>query len=236
MTLTHTGNSNSRLMSNRQRLLIGGLGALTPNLLNLATLDSSVVLNVTLIVFTFYIAKVCVLFVIGSLFAYFHSEERSPLKVFELGIVAPALITAAINGGIANQAPPSGDNGSHPAAFLALITSVHADTGGQEAKRLEPPSETVSEQIWRGLTGAKSHRVYYVRIDKERSQEKAQNKAESVNQQFPNFKAEVYLVDDDEYEVVIGMHLDHEQARQLKKKAKEAHVPGDPDVKRVPER
>jgi hypothetical protein len=44
-----------------------------------------------------YIIKIVILFIIGALWALWDSEISSPIKAFQIGIIAPATITAMIN-------------------------------------------------------------------------------------------------------------------------------------------
>ena len=77
---------------------------------------------------------------IGGLWAYFHRSEVEPLKLFQLGIVAPAMITGMINASnVSNQAQP-GDSAWLDLRF-ALISSAHAADGDPQPP---PPGDRFS--------------------------------------------------------------------------------------------
>ena len=82
-------------MNIRKKIMIGGLGALTPVIMNLLIVDLNVLLvKFTSLAFIGYVIRVIILFYLGGLVAFLHKDENSPIKIFELGIIAPALITA----------------------------------------------------------------------------------------------------------------------------------------------
>src|SRR5262245_17192775 len=83
----------------KRKVVIGGLGALTPIIISLLVVDLGVVFKgVTTVVFLTYTIRVLVLFYLGALVACLHKDENDQLKLFELGIAAPALLTVLING------------------------------------------------------------------------------------------------------------------------------------------
>ena len=85
-------------MPTHKKIFIGGLGALTPIIMNLLVVDFNILLvNLTTFALIGYLIRVVVLFYLGGLVSYLHKDEKSPLKVFEFGIIAPALLTALIN-------------------------------------------------------------------------------------------------------------------------------------------
>ena len=85
-------------MTTQKKVFIGGLGALTPIIINLLVIDLTVLfVNLTVLAVFGYLLRVTVLFYLGGLVAYLHKDEKSPLKIFEFGIIAPALLTALIN-------------------------------------------------------------------------------------------------------------------------------------------
>jgi hypothetical protein len=83
-------------MSAMTKLVLGGLGSLAPLFLSFLAIDSKTVfVGLTLAVLLGYAARVVILFVIGALTAYLN-KETNRFKAFELGIVAPALISTYI--------------------------------------------------------------------------------------------------------------------------------------------
>lgn len=85
-------------LSTRDKILIGGLGALTPIIMNLLVIDlEKLLINITVISVIAYIIKVAILFYIGGIVAYLNKDEQKPIKLFQLGIYAPAMIIAFMN-------------------------------------------------------------------------------------------------------------------------------------------
>lgn len=90
--------SGEKPLSTRDKILIGGLGALTPIIMNLLVIDlEKLLINLTVISVIAYIIKVAILFYIGGIVAYLNKDEQKPIKLFQLGIYAPAMIIAFMN-------------------------------------------------------------------------------------------------------------------------------------------
>lgn len=65
-------------MKTRQKIIIGGLGALTPIIMNLLVVDINVlVINLTIFAFIGYAIRVVILFYIGGLVAFLHKNEKT---------------------------------------------------------------------------------------------------------------------------------------------------------------
>ncbi|MBI5287187.1 MAG: SPOR domain-containing protein [Deltaproteobacteria bacterium] len=209
-------------MTTYKKILIGGLGALTPILMNLLVVDLNILLvNLTFLAFLGYIIRVVILFYLGGLVAYLHRDENSPVKLFELGIAAPALITALLNAGHVEVS-------SKPIASI-LIPSVYAQT--EDVKRFSLPEETRTQQLWRGLTGSIStpQKAWSVIVGSHLKLEDAKRQAHLINQEDKGFKAEVYAPykGNPHYAVVIGANLTYEEAKELRQKAIAAGLPKD---------
>ncbi len=119
-------------MSNRRKIMIGGLGALTPLVLNLLVVDFEAAYGtLSAPKLLGYLTQWLVLFYVGGLWAFLHKRESEPAKVFELGIVAPAVLIGLMNGiqvG-AGPEPPEiiGSRGippSHPALDVLVASPV----------------------------------------------------------------------------------------------------------------
>ena len=114
-------------MKSSQRVLIGALGAFTPVLLNLLVADFNVMPTLTRYDLLGYVVRAMVLLFIGGLVGYLNKSERSMIKLFQLGIAAPALITASIN------AKPSQTSAAglakQPAGVAALLPVALAQSG-----------------------------------------------------------------------------------------------------------
>jgi len=87
-----------KVLKVRDKILIGGLGALTPIIMNLLVVDlEKLLINLTTIAMIAYTIKVVLLFYIGGVVAYLNKDENKPFKLFQLGIYAPAMIIAFMN-------------------------------------------------------------------------------------------------------------------------------------------
>jgi len=145
-------------MTNRQKILIGGLGGITPVFMNLLVIDLEVLLqNFTMLALLGYIIRVIVLFYLGGIVAYLNKGVDDPIKVFQLGIVAPALITAFINGSNieVKELHPSNALERHTDASwpgLSIIPLAYAQPE-EEGPPLPHKEEGRLEQFLRGLLG-----------------------------------------------------------------------------------
>ncbi len=137
-------------MTSRQKVLIGGLGAFTPLLLNLLVVDFAVVFkHLTVSALVGYVVRALVLFGLGGLVAFLHTDETSRVKVFELGIFAPALITSVLNGGKSYIAKTAGAV-SDARSTGSLVLGLYAQTPEKEK---ETPS---SAKVKRGRASEKA--------------------------------------------------------------------------------
>lgn len=217
-------------MSTRTKLLIGGLGGVAPVLINLVVIDlQTLLLDLTLLAAISYCVRVVALFAIGGIVAVLNKTENNPFKVFQLGIAAPALITAAINGShvtIPEQPSP------HAAATgsghrIALISSAFAQPDQQEIKQFTLPKETAIQQITRGLIGSTPSNVWFVIAGSHLKKEDAEAQAAKIRAK--GFAADVYAPygDNPYYAVVIGAQLTRTEAQELRMKAINAGLPQD---------
>jgi hypothetical protein len=247
------------VVSTRQKILIGGLGALTPVLLSFLVIDVEKVFSkLTLIVCVGYAVRVLLLFYLGGIVAYLHKGEHNALKLFELGIVAPALLTTLVNGlnaahTEATAPQPQQQEVNRRVMFsmpsFDLVSSAYAQSipaspepseqpqqPNESVKTFSPPQETTTEQLLRGLLGSTSPRVWYVVVGSYSSLENAKRQADAVNGNHSAFSAEVYKsYDTPYYAVVIGANLTLKEATTLKKKALSSHVAKEVYLKRGPD-
>lgn len=127
-----------------ERLLIGGFGGLTPLFMNLIIIDAKVLAEgFTKLVFFGYSVRALALFALGAFWVYLHRNEGDRLTLLQLGILAPALITALING--RNVDIPQKENNQSPAAtqsfkqlkdISSLFPLVHAQAPTQHPKEM----------------------------------------------------------------------------------------------------
>lgn len=80
------------------RVVVAGMGALTPTLLSFLTADMQVLFTgLTVFLAVGYLLRAGVLFALGGLVGYLYKDESSPLKLFQLGVATPALLTIFIS-------------------------------------------------------------------------------------------------------------------------------------------
>jgi hypothetical protein len=215
-------------MKTYQKILLGGIGALTPIIMNLLVLDFKILSDLTWIVFLGYLIRVVVLFYLGGLVAYLHKNEKSPVKLFELGIVAPALITALLNA--QNVEIPKAAGLKDTTSLFNWVAIVSAQTPSkEEIKTFSPAKESTADGFWRGLTGTVSKKNWFVIVGSSKSLEEAKALARQINQREHGFKAEVYssFEKDSLYEVVIGANLTREEAERIRQQATTIGLPQD---------
>lgn len=114
-----------------QRLLVGGLGGITPIV---ATLMAGEYENLPLPDYEglvqFYLGyglRILLFFCVGALFVWLHQEVRGRYPVFRLGLTAPALIAAMIGAApaeAAGSAVASGADDRRAAALEATSLSI----------------------------------------------------------------------------------------------------------------
>ncbi len=238
----------------REKVFLGGLGALTPIVVNLLVIDlERVFSNITIIVALSYFLRVLTLFYLGGIVAFLHRDEQDRLKLFELGIVAPALITALLNASYATQAnkaqvspAPEGKQShySAPAVSFDIIATAYAgENPGQIAATpsnplptFSAPAETTSEQILRGFLGTTSGRVWFVVVGSYSSLDNARQYAAHINKSQKGLNAETYApYDTPYYAVVVGANLSLKEATQLRNKVRQTGIAKDVYIKRGPD-
>lgn len=109
-----------------KRFWIGGGGALLPLLVTLLAVDISQLVDgrasLTLGVYIGAVLRYLVLFILGGIVAWLNSDEDKPIKLVQLGIGAPAIISSLIN-----AAPPANRTASLERHIgFALISTAHA--------------------------------------------------------------------------------------------------------------
>lgn len=112
-------------MSPKEKFLLGGLGALVPILLSIAVADSAKIaeyLGSEWLSAAGYVVRTLALFLVGAIWVYVDSSVNSRRKAIEIGIVAPALITATINASNVNLER----GGTQTALNFGIVSSAHA--------------------------------------------------------------------------------------------------------------
>jgi len=228
-------------MKTRKKIMIGGMGALTPIIMNLLVVDLNILLiNLTVMAFLGYSIRVIALFYLGGVVAYLHKEEKSPVKIFELGIVAPALITALLNAGQVEVPNINLQSSNANIGGINLIATAYAQEPEKknEIKTFSMPKENGWQQLLRGLTGrtTNTRKVWFVFAGSHEKVEDAKKQAQQINENQKNVKAEVYAPygDDPHYKVVIGENLLLKQAELIKQRAVRGELPWDLKLWRLP--
>ena len=113
-------------MKTNQKIMIGSLGAFTLIIMNLYIVDLSIMVQkFTPLVALGYLLKAIILLFIGGLWAWLHKSEEEPFKLFQLGLVAPAIIMVAVNG--QNYRTVSVSETQLP-TYLTFIASAYANS------------------------------------------------------------------------------------------------------------
>jgi len=214
-----------KLLTGRQKILIGGLGALTPVVISLLAIDfETAFVGKSSAVILGYMFRVLLLFYLGGLVAYLHADEHVPLKIFELGIVAPALIMTMINA--KNVEPPVRfEKVSQVSLADFFIAPAYAQT--EKANQAELQQSSFIEQFLEGLTGSVSKKRYWVIVGWSRDSQGAKIIADEFNRTKPKFRSEVYKAQNGLYGVSIAGNLTYEAAQRIRKDALAVGFPSD---------
>lgn len=195
----------------QQRILMGGLGALTPLLINLLAVDfASLNLSPGPFVWVGYLVRVLILFYIGAMVAYLYKDEVNMLKLFQLGVAAPALITSFMNAG--NVQKNSSVAYTPPAISQIQVNSI---TKTPTIKTFALPEVSAYAQIVSGFTGRSSMPAnsWYTITDV--AQDLNALNIRMVLLQKAGFKPEIYTEKNKSagYYLVIGANMTQNDAR-----------------------
>ncbi len=137
----------------RMRFLCGGAGGLAPILVSLILADAALLamsLRDPYFLAGFGVRSVG-LFMLGGLWAWMHVSEHDPKKLFQLGIVAPAMIIGMIHASDAAKANGLDGASAAPAFSFSIISSAYANEHTTSQERTDEPSPT--ERFIKGLLG-----------------------------------------------------------------------------------
>jgi hypothetical protein len=149
-------------MSGWKRFWIGGLGALIPMLLTLQRVDFAPIIDhardYTVGVYVGTFIRYFLLFISGGGVAALNSDESKPLKLFQLGIAAPAILSAYVSAGPTNQ--PTGQKSAATDMHVELASFVLPRNGVKSVLDLHDNSVRniggFLGDVFTGLTGAPS--------------------------------------------------------------------------------
>ncbi|MCH8197750.1 MAG: hypothetical protein IH904_06675 [Proteobacteria bacterium] len=93
------GATDRRRLSSKEKIFIGGVGALVPMFATFPVEDYLEFFyypdRIQLV--SGFLIRAVALFAVGSFWVYLHKSEHDPMKIFQLGIVAPAMILGVVN-------------------------------------------------------------------------------------------------------------------------------------------
>ena len=207
--------------------------------------------NATLITVGVATLKTIVFIGLGGLVAYLHSTEKMPVTLIQLGVAAPALLIGGIHGStlrcISEATKPCLDtaavasNGSTTLSGLYMdvnITSAALDPVSSTLKKFGLPSESISAQVVRGLTGYGGNNVWYVIVGWYANPDEAALQAQAIAQSAAALRVDVYQPYPDnpgsclpaspactQYAVVAGGNLVLQQAQLLLQQTLDAGLP-----------
>jgi len=175
--------ANGKKYTKREKVVIGGLGALTPLILHLLVVDlQGWLLTLAPFVVVGAILRVSALCYLGG----------NAIKLFELGIVAPALIMGLLHGAPEADRLSRGRTDEGLWVFDLLVTPVSAASPTSKPKTFSPPQETIGQEIWRGVTDSPMERLWFVIAAYHPTVEGAAEEAGEINRRARDFRAEVY--------------------------------------------
>ena len=214
--------------ASRQRFIVAGLGGVAPVLVSLIAIDLQIImLNATVLAVLSYGVRVLALFAIGGLVGWLHKNEVDLVKLFQIGIAAPALITAAINGRQVTvpQAPVHSvalsavDWIPLPGALAQSVVTASA------ARRYTLPPESAGQQVLRGLVGSQQQNIWFVVAGAHTTREAAQKQAAELRTKGQ--AADVYepTLGNPSFTVVTGAQLTQDEARAQRERGLQRGLP-----------
>jgi hypothetical protein len=175
--------------------------------------------------------------VAGVLVGYLNSSESNKLKMFQLGLAVPSLLTAIYTGQDLQSAKANheAEINSHIGPQInfvpevkefsfPFITSAYAQRPLVERrvyKKFVLPQQTLQQSLWQGVSGSSPENIWYVIASSHKEEKDARSKAEEINRMGRTIKAEVYSPNKENpyYSVVIGANLTLNKAKELQQKA-----------------
>lgn len=208
-------------------------GALMPIIMSLYYTDIEVLAQkISTPIILGYCIKVVILLILGFLIGLFYRSETNGLKLFQLGIAAPAIVMGLINGHNLNN-PENGDMNLNRSALFSLniatkdfdkeILNRKQDTAIRfhEATILQYdyPEESAKQEFLRGFTGKRITNNWFLIYDSYSDQREATNIIVYIKDKFPELNVQLYysIMDPNKYDVVMGDHLEYKEGIKLQK-------------------
>ncbi|MBM3298345.1 MAG: hypothetical protein FJY85_00110 [Deltaproteobacteria bacterium] len=223
-------------MTWKKRLALGGLGGLLVYLVNLYHVEyERMILIMPDYDWLPQIAAVVAavpFMVAGGIWALVHVAETRAFRVFEIGLLVPALFVAYIAGAELGRTRTELYQVSDPRAATTALSSPWERPAWEGSARTfpMPAGEGLEMKFMRAISGVERERSWFVVADSPRTLEAALEQAEAVNRDQRGYKAAVYRPygENPFFRVVIGADLPFHQAVQLRDKAIEAGIQAEP--------
>jgi SPOR domain len=211
----------------REKVLIGGLGALTPLAANLFVVDFASLQTAAFApqALLGYLVKASLLFSLGGFIAYLHDDERKRFKLFQLGLGVPALAVALLNG--RNVKIPQTASVEGIGTIFGHTAFAQEVTNDKGFKKFALQAPTGAQAFWQGVTGRPSETIWFVVAGSHLKPEDA--KAQASQLRSKGLAADVYLpyAENKYYAVVVGGNLTRQDAESLRRKVISLGAPKD---------
>ncbi len=223
-------------MGSLQKFYIACLGALTPIITNLLVVDLNTTLhNLSVIEGITYAVRLVALCAAACVVVFLNSDEERPVKLFQLGIMAPALLTSLINGAAISVKANAQESASiriqpplpKQTNFPSLVGSAFAQATPLPAPQTAPvkdcllPAElSTAQQVLKGLIGVVPDNKWYVVVGSYGALPGAAQEAAAIRERFGS-RYSVSICKplggpDTQYRVAIGENLTYSDGTRLK--------------------
>jgi len=227
-----------------KRVGIGCAGALTPILVNLLIVDLQTQFSsVTLVSALFYGLRVVLLCLAACVVVFLNSDETRAVKLFQLGITAPAFLTGMINGTAVAQKPtppPAATSSTllqdltplgNVAFYFSFVGEAQAQVSpapGTVIDCSKPRDPTFGQQALKGFFGVQPDNQWFVVVGSYASEANALADLDSISRKLSG-KFTVKLCEPlggaDNYRVVVGEYLTYDVATKMRADAVAAGMP-----------
>lgn len=221
------------------KMMLGTLGALTPSLLSLYTTDWAKLIdgnNLTIAYMFGYTVRVLILSLYGALIAYFHKTENNPVKLFQLGVAIPALITILLgmstNGQKINPMPADGIEEANT-SLLQVLTIQNLeklrvqDSPPMAAQEFTLNQRNIFELFWHGFLGADvEDRNFTLITGNQTDWVSVLQQYKQLQSEHPDLSPQIFhsYRQLGKYMLVLGHHLSYREAIELNRKAEEKGI------------
>ncbi len=178
--------------------------------------------------------------VVGGIWTAVNRSETDPVKLLQLGVVAPALFLAWTNGVDLNKVETQLNNITAPSAqrTAGSINSSWAQPAEQGIMKAypAPKSRTTLEKFGDAVFGKTPKKKWFVVAGSYRNEQAARKLQGVIKSDFRQFKPVVYKPSKGNpfFKVVIGENLSFDDAVKLRNKAIKAGIPAEPSLEAVP--